>query len=66
MKARRVFLADGGTILTEAHEQRCWAAEEVASVEIELDDYGDEVCDICEQPIWDDAMDEVDEEGGKG
>ena len=49
MKARKVFLASGGTILTELHPDRCWHSEEVSSVEVEVDD--DAICDICEERI---------------
>lgn len=27
----KVFLASGGTVITEAHEDRCWYSEEVDS-----------------------------------
>jgi hypothetical protein len=53
MKARMVVTAFGGNLITEAHENRCWDGEEVASEEIDVP--AGTMCDICEEEITEEA-----------
>jgi len=53
VKALHVNLAMGGVLITEAHGSRCWHAEEVASVEIDVP--ADTRCDLCGELIEDEA-----------
>jgi hypothetical protein len=53
MKARMVVTAFGGNLITEAHENRCWDGEEVASEEIDVP--AGTMCDICDEEITEEA-----------
>lgn len=58
MRATRIFLASGGTLLVEAEEDRCWHSEEISEVEIEMEEEWE--CGICGNVY--DPLDEDDDE----
>lgn len=59
MKATRIFLASGTTLLVEAGEDRCWHSEEISEVEVEIEyEWECGICGVQYDPLDEDDYEE--------